>query len=180
MNLILTTILFTVFVLVVVASIAFLAAKYVNSEARWPGDIEKPSGRRPHLHTVDENRRTVRVDILGSCPYVDRLARNYENWAYAFLKHDVAAPGDQATAEVVESADGCWNLAHVHNANGCCPDLLFYLPKGSTLVKVGAGKFLFVVAPMASDLPNGPESPDAGHDGTGGGDGGDKNPDNLK
>ena len=28
-----------------VAVVWFLAAKYVNSEARWPGDVEKPSVR---------------------------------------------------------------------------------------------------------------------------------------
>ena len=39
MNLIFLTILCTIICLIVVASIAYLAAKYVNSEARLPGDI---------------------------------------------------------------------------------------------------------------------------------------------
>ena len=180
MNLIFLTILCTIICLIVVASIAFLAAKYVNSEARWPGDIEQASGRGPHLHPVDENRRTVRVDVFAPCRYVDRLTRHYEDWAEAFVKANLTAAVNEATAEVVESADGNGNLAYVRDAHGRCPDLLFYLPKGSTLVKVGAGKFRLVVAPVASDLPNGPERTDAGHKGTGGGDGGDKNPDNLK
>ena len=99
MDLIFLTILCTVISIFVVAVIAFLAAKYVNSEARWPGDIVQASGRGPHLHPVDENRRTVRVDVFAPCRYVDRLARHYEDWAEAFVKanlagHDGTGGGD--------------------------------------------------------------------------------------
>ena len=69
-----------------VAVVWFLATKYVNSEARWPGDVEQPAVSRPHLHPVDEDRRTVRVDVLAPRGYVDRLARHYEDWAEAFVK----------------------------------------------------------------------------------------------
>ena len=147
----------------------FLAAKYVNSEARWPGDVEQPSSRSPHLHAVNDDRRTVRVDVFAPCRYVDRLTRRYEDWAEAFVKANLAAAVNEATAEVVESADGNGNLAHVRDAHGRCPDLLIHLPKGASLVKVGAGKFDVVVSPVASDRPNGPQSPDASHHGTGGG-----------
>ena len=180
MDMIFFAILCTVISMAVAAVVAFLAAKYVNSESRWPGDIVQTSGRGPHLHPVDENRRTVGVDVFAPCRYVDRLTRRYEDWAEAFVKANLAAAINDATAEVVESADGNGNLAYVRDAHGRCPDLLFYLPKGTTLVKVGAGKFRLVVAPVTSDLPNGPERTDAGHDGTGGGNGGDEKPDNLK
>ena len=163
-----------------VAVVWFLAAKYVNSKARWPGDVEKPSVRCPHLHAVNEDRRTVRVDVLAPSGYVDRLARHYEDWAEAFVKANLAAAVNEATAEVVESADGNGNLAHVRDAHGRCPDLLIHLPKGASLVKVGAGKFDVVVSPVASDRPNCPQSPDASHHGTGGGNDGGENPDNLK
>ena len=173
MDMIFFAILCTVISIAVVAVVAFLAAKYVNSEARWPGDVEQPSSRSPHLHAVNEDRRTVRVDVFAPSGYVDRLARHYEDWAEAFVKANLAAAVNEATAEVVESADGNGNLAHVRDAHGRCPDLLIHLPKGASLVKVGAGKFRLVVAPVTSDLPNGPERTDAGHDGTCGGNGGD-------
>ena len=179
MNLIIFTILCTVISIAAVVVIALLAAKYVNSETRWPGDIVQASGRRPNLHTVYENRRTVGVDVFAPCRYIDRLARHYEEWAEALVKDNLAAAVNDATAEVVEAADGNGNLAYVRDAHGRCPDLLFYLPEGSTLVKVGAGKFRLVVAPVASDLPNGPERTDASHDGTGSGNGRYKKPENL-
>ena len=163
-----------------VAVVWFLAAKYVNSKSLWPGDVEQPSVSRPHLHPVNEDRRSVRVDVLASSGYVDRLARHYEDWAEAFVKANLAAAVNEATAEVVESADGNGNLANIRDPHGRCPDLLIRLPKGSSLVKVGAGKFDVVIAPVASDRPNGPQSPDAGHNGTGGGNDGGQNPDNLK
>ena len=92
----------------------------------------------------------------------------------------LTAAVNEATAEVVESADGNGNLAHVRDAHGRCPDLLIHLPKGASLVKVGAGKFDVVVSPVASDRPNGPQSPDASHHGTGGGNNGGNKPDDLK
>ena len=163
-----------------VALVWFLAAKYVNSKAIWPGDVEQPAGRRPHLHPVNEDRGTVSVKVFAPRSYVDRLARHYEDWAEAFVKANLVAAVNEATAEVVESADGNGNLAHVRDAHGRCPDLLIRLPKGASLVKVGAGKFDVVVSPVAANRPNGPKSPDAGHDGTGSGNDGGENPDNLK
>jgi len=113
---------------------------------------------RPYGNGVYMHGSPFGMEVLRSREYIDRLCRHDSEWINALIKVELGSAARDLVADVYETADGYWNLAHIHNADFRGPDLRIRIAKGETLVKVGSGEFRFVISPVPSDLHDRPES----------------------
>jgi len=112
----------------------------------------------PDGNGVDMHGSPFGMEVLRSREDIDRICRHDSEWINALIKVELGSAARDLVADVYETADGHWNLAHIHNADFRGPDLRIRIAKGESLVKVGAGEFRFVISPVPSDLHDSPES----------------------
>lgn len=160
------------------AALSFSETKRVESLV-MPEHVDvvvRQSGRRPD-GTVDRSdgngvymyRTPSGIYALRASDDIDRLCRYDSAWLNALIEHQLGSAARDLVADVYETADGHWNLAHIHNADLRGPDLRVSITKGQSLEKVGAREFRFVISPMPLDLKNRPDgSPSGGKRSDGG------------